>query len=785
MTSDEAASPGRSLWPRLLIAAAAIAYGAHVWVVRADLMARNAVLPLLGAVLLLLYFWGLGVALVRLPALRRDGEDLDPLLMLGLGIGAGALALLGLGSIGLLQLPVFAPLGAAFILFGLWGRPPWRIRRSQDPSFRLSDAPLLAALGVWALLVLVLAFTPDATWDALAYHLATAKIYVQHGRIVPIPWLFQSNFPIGVDLVFLHGLLLGSDQVAVLLALLLGFLAVAATWRLARLFLSPTYALIAVLLFALAPDLAEPIDACQAELGWTTFAVLSLVCALEWRRGERKTDRWLHLSAIFAGLAGGAKLPGLLGGAAVGAIVLFSLVKDRRAALAAVFRFAWIFVLVASPVYVKSWIHTGTPIWPLSLGVFHPRYWNDEIHRRFLRLTLGAWAPLSGASPVARALGIVRLAWQAEGWSLSLFVLFLGASALAWRRARDVWPLLLFALPHLLFWCFVTQQSRFLLPAVPVLVVGLIRLTRPNEDSSGRAPLRIAFASIWVALLVAALPAWFPKVFTLTGQALQLVRGAKSREQMLEQLPIYRACTRANEATPPGSKILLLGENRGYWLGREYMWGDDFYQAVLDYAALRDVADLRARLRELGITHVLVGPLWQGNELRLTSLVGRVLVTTRRLDVEPTYELYDLAQPNADDRPLLVSSSSSSADYPAQGAMDRRADLGSWGRGGGWMSGKDPTPNEPEELDVLLPRSVAIHRIRLASYPDPRLSLSSFVFQYDRGGTWTDIPGAGVSGARGNGQWTFDVLPLETRNLRLLVTGASGGAARVMEIEIE
>jgi multisubunit Na+/H+ antiporter MnhC subunit len=178
MSSGEADSSRASPWPRLLIAAAALAYGVHLWVVRADLLARNAVLPLLGAVFLLIYFWGLGVALFRLPALRREGEEADPLpdplVILAAGIGAGALALLGLASIGLLQLAVFAPIGAAFALFGLWRAPPWRLRGSSTSSFRLSDTPLLAALGVWALLVLVLAFAPDATWDALAYHLATA-----------------------------------------------------------------------------------------------------------------------------------------------------------------------------------------------------------------------------------------------------------------------------------------------------------------------------------------------------------------------------------------------------------------------------------------------------------------------------------------------------------------------------------------------------------------------------------------------------------------------------------
>lgn len=783
MSPDRAVSPRGHLASSLLIAAAALAYGVHVWIARGDVAARNVVLPLLGAGYLVLYFWGLGVALDRRLALRCSEAGLQPLLVLSQGIGAGTLLLLGIGSVGLLRLSVFAPLSALFVLYGLWRRPPWRWRPSRSSFGGLSDSVLLAALGAWCVLVLALAFVPEATWDGLAYHLATGKIYLQQGRIGPIPWLSSSNLAIGVDLVYLHGLLLGNDQVAVLLAALLGILAAAATWRLARHFLSPTHSLLAVLLFVLSPDVAEPADGCQAELGWTAFAVFSLLCALEWRRGGRRIDRWLHLSAIFAGLAAGAKAPGLAGGAAVALIVFLSASGDRRRALAAGFRFAWIFVLVASPVYVKSWIHTGTPIWPMSFGVFHVRHWNEETHRRFLELFRRQWAPLWGASPIAFVLGVFRQAWLPGGWSVWLVVLSIGASAMAWKRVREIWPLLLFALPYFLFWCVVTQQARFLLPAVPALVVGLLHLVSPAEGAG--AVRRVAWASLGAALLLAALPAWIPSVSILTGQALPLLRGSRTREQTLEQLPLYRACKRVNEATPAGSRILLLGENRGYWLDREYMWGDNVNQGVLDYAPLRDPPALRTRLRELGITHVLVGPIWPRSELSLTALVGQVLVTAYRLPVEPSYELYDLGRPNADDRPLLVASSSSYPNYPPQGAMDGRADLGSWGRGGGWMSAKDPTPSEPEQLLVLLPRPFPIRRIRLASHPDPRLSLTSFVFQIERNGAWTDVPGTRVEAVLGSWQWSFDLAPVETRSLRLLVFGASGGAARVLEISIE
>lgn len=793
MSPDKTVSTARSLGPRLFVAAAALAYGAHMWFVRWDLAATNVLLPLLGATYLALYFWGWGAVLVRLPALRRDDAIPEPALVLSLGIGAGSLAVLGLGTVCLLRLSVFGPLSVVFVVLGLWKSPPWRMFRPREPGFRLLDVPLIAVLGTWAILVLALAFVPDATFDTLAYHLATMKLYVQHGSIVALPWLFHSNFPIGVDFVFLHGLLLGNDQIAVLLALLLGLLAAAATWRLARSYLSSTHSLLAVLLFALSPEVAESINTCQVELGWTVFAVLSLWCALEWRRGEGRIDRWLHLAAVFAGLAGGTKVPGLIAGAAVGAIVLLSRPPGGRRGLAPIVRFAWVFLLVASPCYVKSWIHTGTPLWPLSLGVFHPRHWNDEIHQRFLS-HWGRWAHLTVVSPVPFALAVARAAWRAGGWPVWLFLLLLGASALAWRRAREIWPLLLFSLFHFLFWCLVTQQSRFLLPAIPAMVVGLIRLTRRADDpartpiregAAGRALFgaanRIAITGFGAALLLAVVPSWSRKIGYYLGRALPLLRGDSSREQILEREDLYRACARTNESTPPGSRILLLGENRGYWLDREYMWGDDFNQAVIDYSTLLEPDEFRARLAELGITHALVGRFWQGEGLRLTSALADLLVTKNRVPIDRSYELYDLGRPAADDRPLVVSSSVSKGYLP-QAAMDGREVPGVRE---GWMSRGIPTPDDPEQLLVLYPRTIVIRRIRLASHPDPRLALSSFVFHYDRGGTWTEIPETRTEATADSGQWTFDIPPFETRRLRLQVFGSRSGAARVVEIATE
>ncbi|MEQ1919694.1 MAG: hypothetical protein ABL955_10885, partial [Elusimicrobiota bacterium] len=61
----------------------------------------------------------------------------------------------------------------------------------------------------------------------------------------------------------------------------------------------------------------------------------------------------------------------------------------------------------------------------------------------------------------------------------------------------------------------------------------------------------------------------------------------------------------AASTLPPGSKVLLFREVRGYRAGFEYMWGDPLNQNLIEYKKLSDFDTLYVRLRELGVTHVL------------------------------------------------------------------------------------------------------------------------------------------------------------------------------------
>jgi hypothetical protein len=89
--------------------------------------------------------------------------------------------------------------------------------------------------------------------------------------------------------------------------------------------------------------------------------------------------------------------------------------------------------------------------------------------------------------------------------------------------------------------------------------------------------------------------------------ALPLLSGAAPRDGLLRGTPLYDAARLVSAFTEPSARILLFQEVRGYFLDRDYVWGDPLNQDVLAYRRFPDPEQLRLALRQSGIGYVLVG----------------------------------------------------------------------------------------------------------------------------------------------------------------------------------
>src|SRR5262249_49673811 len=99
----------------------------------------------------------------------------------------------------------------------------------------------------------------------------------------------------------------------------------------------------------------------------------------DWALGQRGSD--LRRAGIFAGLAGGAKVMGLLIPALVGIGVLVVLIR-RRASLGRFvgtsLAFGLLAIVLLSPWYVRNFVDTGDPLYPFGESVFKGRNWSPD-----------------------------------------------------------------------------------------------------------------------------------------------------------------------------------------------------------------------------------------------------------------------------------------------------------------------------------------------------------------------------------------------------------------------
>ena len=234
----------------IVLAIAAALLGAHLLVARQSIHQAS---PLLLGDWLFAIALAAAILAVAAALGRRVGRPLaDPLqaplgewlAALGLGYGILSQAILIAGFLRLYYGPVFL---LAALALAAWLRRDLlgiAIHLAALPA-RLRADPLLAAarpvhrlIAITLALIVVAVFArglipitgdvPD--WDAVAYHLAAPKIYIQLHSFVPLPDMPLANTPSAADLFSIPGLLIGSENLERYLDILLGLGLVAATY---------------------------------------------------------------------------------------------------------------------------------------------------------------------------------------------------------------------------------------------------------------------------------------------------------------------------------------------------------------------------------------------------------------------------------------------------------------------------------------------------------------------------------------------------------------------------
>ena len=413
--------------------------------------------------------WVIGRAVLPVP--RAPSWAGATVLRCTLGIGILAHVVGALGMAGMLKVGPLVGTALALLALGLWAA------RSETKlgALRLRTVWTIilgaAVLAVVAWPLLWRALWPPAEFDSVAYHLALARWWANHGSIDIVPHLRAPVAPHNAHALFAAFLVLQGEVAPQLVSVLSVILVGSCCYAAARTLGSPAAGILAAALWWSNPIVAERGIVATYHAIAALFAAAAFVSWIWWRQG----DNWRHalLAGVFSGFCAGTYYLGLNVVALLGgAFLVDRRVRTGWTGLAA---FLAGTVVGGAPWYVRTAWHTGNPVWPFLRGIFGPGPWWSEadallvakdlgslgVTRSFVNLLTTPWV-LFRQPEVFQASG--------SGFSVALGVALLLAVTWGLRTSQGRQLALGFGGLYVA-WFFQAQALRYLLFALPLVCV--------------------------------------------------------------------------------------------------------------------------------------------------------------------------------------------------------------------------------------------------------------------------------------------------------------------------
>ena len=553
--------------------------------------------------------------LACLALLRADRGDPGERLVAGLaaGLGLAGAAGLALAALGALRPVPIAALGVLAFIVGVrrlaatMRALDWRALRGAWP-FVIVCAILLAA-------ELPTMLAPPVGGDQTKYQLAYPRLYALHGTLVATPWSFWGQMQFLPNFVFAIAFALRGDVLARLVNGVFGVLAALALADLVRRRLGRDTGAVAGALFFTLPITWSLMTRAGADLALVLYAALAVSAVLGWRATGNARD--LRRAALFAGLAGGTKVMGLLVPALVGLAVLAGEIRMRRTALRHALAFGAIAAVALCPWYVRNVVDTGNPVYPFGYAVFGGRNWSPAASgylADYYRQYQDDQAARRDGTPYV-GLDVLRFPWDLtmhpdsfengarQSMDVGPFALAFAPALLLVRRRRA--PVMTTAAIGLGYAAVIAvgawAHPRYVLPGVALVLAATVpaarTLLRPRLFAAAVACTIAGNLVLTTRLLP---PLWADQVRVATGRLSSdaFLRRHSTRFAFWEE---------ANAAIPADGHVLVLEKvPHPYYIDRAFVLGSYLEQGLVDYRALQTPETLADAARRLGITHVAV-----------------------------------------------------------------------------------------------------------------------------------------------------------------------------------
>lgn len=520
------------------------------------------------------------------------------------------------------------------VVFGV-GMAIWQFISNKKPTEKSSEnfdiaGKIAVGLVLFLLfLALISAIAPPTAKDTLLYHFAVPKNFIAAGNNSVIEGNIASYLALGTEMHVVWAMLLGNfvnarigeiaAGVTVFAFLPILLLAIYGWSR--ELGLNKTWAIISALLFASIPTVYHVASGGYIDLALTLFVTLAVHSIARWWH-DLSNER-LAFAAILLGAALSVKLTAAFTVVALAFIVLLRIREEQTAEkpqIAQIFTKGFLTFaaagILASPWYLRDWAASGSPIFPFYMNLWKGTATGWDAERSLLFQVINTRYGGFPKGFLDYLISPFYISLKAQPELPEFFDGVLGIAFLfgipliiwAWRRSllkTDLKLGILVAGLLFLFWLFTSQQLRYLLPIFPILAIAICFSTNflSVENKIFRQTLTTIFLIIsFVGTGVTF--AWFAQK-----SPLQVALGGETRDEYLaaniDYYPYYQI---VNTQLPPDAKVWLINMRRDSYLIEkpyfsDYMFEDWTLKQMSEES--NSVAELRAKAKQLGITHIL------------------------------------------------------------------------------------------------------------------------------------------------------------------------------------
>jgi len=450
-------------------------------------------------------------------------------------------------------------------------------------------------MGLILVLTLLQTLSPPTDPDGLIDHLHAPKLFLQAGRMYPMPDFVFANYPFTIELLFASGMAFGSDTFAKLIHLTYAVLLVLGTFALGRRFLGSEGGWIAAAILVGMPIIPVWAGLAYIDMGWALYEFLGVYAAILWAARDQR--RWLVLAGLMIGLALGSKYLAFGGAAAIGLWILWhTRAQGWRTILVSAMLFGGTALLVSAPWFVKNWWWLGNPVYP---------YFGSSVGMSLATHdTFGFWDYLT----LPWHLYVHRTQFVGVYGSIEFpSLLFLLVFLYPWnRRPKAIDWLAGLTLLRYVFWALVAHgRFRYLLPALPGLSllassVLLSLIARPSLRRWGWVLGMGLIGGMLVTSLI------YSILFFVDVQPLDVVVGLESKDSFLRrEVSDYAAKQFVQTNLPPEARVFMLWDARGYYCDERCLpdWLRKKWVDLTKPSA--SVSSVVAGLRDMNVTHLL------------------------------------------------------------------------------------------------------------------------------------------------------------------------------------